>query len=222
MRPTVQLVQFFANANGEPRARKIDISLVESMTRFLAPRIVPYMGSDEVPRRSGGRDSVIAVYQVFATQDDPITLGLGNDSIWCRFWQAVGLPEQAGREVWDTNKKRREHREDIVEMIQEVLLARPREQWLDIFAKARVPAGPINRVDQLVEDKELQRRGLFYSIPVEGGLVPQVGTGIHIDNRHNQPRTAPPSLGQHTEAVLVNELGISPEEIEKFKQADII
>src|ERR1017187_7371167 len=58
----------------------IDIALVDSMTRFLACRIVPYLGSGEIPRRSGGKDSVIAIYQAFDTPDDPITLGLGNDS----------------------------------------------------------------------------------------------------------------------------------------------
>ncbi len=59
---------------------EIDISMVESMTRFMAPRLVPYLGSGELTRRSGGRDSVIAVYQIFDTADEPMTLGLGNDA----------------------------------------------------------------------------------------------------------------------------------------------
>ena len=70
----------------------IDISLVNSMTRFLACRIVPYLGSGDIFTRSGGKDSVIAVYQSFETADDPITLGLGNDGIWQRFWESVGRP----------------------------------------------------------------------------------------------------------------------------------
>ena len=67
--------------------------MIDSMTRFMAPRIVPYLGSGEIPKRSGARDSVIAVYQTFETADDPITLALGNDAIWKRFWQAIGSPE---------------------------------------------------------------------------------------------------------------------------------
>ena len=62
------------------RGHKIDISMVDSMTRFMTPRIVPYLGSRRsAASRSGARDSVIAVYQAFDTPDDPITLGLGND-----------------------------------------------------------------------------------------------------------------------------------------------
>src|SRR5690606_41695337 len=57
------------------QGRVIDISLVDSMTRFLTCRIVPYLGSGEVPQRSGGKDSVIAIYQTFQTADEPITLG---------------------------------------------------------------------------------------------------------------------------------------------------
>jgi crotonobetainyl-CoA:carnitine CoA-transferase CaiB-like acyl-CoA transferase len=147
----------FANLKGAPRARQIDISLVESMTRFLTPRIVPFMGGGELPRRSGGRDSVIAIYQVFDTQDDPLTLGLGNDNIWSRFWQSVDRPEFGDTERWQSNQERRQCRAEIVELIQEVLRTKPREHWLQKFAEARVPAGPINRIDQLIEDKELQR-----------------------------------------------------------------
>ena len=67
------------------------------MSRFMAPRLMPYLGSGQLSRRSGGRDSVIAIYQVFETADEPMTLGLGNDAIWKRFWDAVGSPE-VGRE----------------------------------------------------------------------------------------------------------------------------
>ena len=63
------------------------------MTRFLTCRIVPYLGSGELSRRSGGKDSVISIYQAFETADEPITLDIGNDNIWRRFWTAVGEPE---------------------------------------------------------------------------------------------------------------------------------
>ena len=74
------------------KGHQIDIAMVDSMTRFMSPRIVPYLGTGEVPKRTGAKDSVIAVYQAFDTQDKPLTLGLGNDAIWKRFWQAAGQP----------------------------------------------------------------------------------------------------------------------------------
>ena len=147
------------------RGHKIDIAMIDSMTRFMAPRIVPYLGSGEVPKRTGARDSVIAVYQVFETQDDPITLGLGNDAIWKRFWDAVGRPEPGADARYATNADRRAARAEIVAEIQKVLLTRRRDEWLKLFVEAKVPAGPVNRVDQVSSDPELISRGPFLYRP---------------------------------------------------------
>jgi crotonobetainyl-CoA:carnitine CoA-transferase CaiB-like acyl-CoA transferase len=195
--------------------RLVDISLVDSMTRFLACRIVPYLGSGDIPTRSGGKDSVIAVYQSFETSDYPITLGLGNDGIWQRFWDAVGRSNVAGLDGMATNAERRERRGDIVAMIAEILRQRPRSHWLAAFSEARVPAGPINSVDQVVSDQALLDRGLFYQAATSGGSpVPQVGTGFLVDGTSNAPRLMPPRLGEHTYEVLRELLGIQATELE--------
>ncbi|UGV29207.1 CoA transferase [Rhodopseudomonas boonkerdii] len=190
----------------------VDVALVDSMTRFLSCRIMPYLGSGTVPTRSGGRDSVIAIYQAFETADDPITLGLGNDNLWQRFWAAVGQPEQALLEGRSSNMERRENRDEIVAQIAAILREKPRAHWLPLFAEARVPAGPINRVDQVVTDETLHQRGLFYRMTAaDGRVVPQVGTGIVFDGVPNVPRHAPPRLGEHTNDVLRELNGSSPQ-----------
>ena len=182
--------------------RRIDVSLVESMTRFLSCRISAYLGSGELPKRSGGTDSVIAIYQQFQTADTPLTLGLGTDGIWKRFWQAVGDPAYAHTAGFESNASRRRNREQIVRDIQTVLLGKERDEWLSIFAAARVPAGPIYSVDEVVSDAALLDRGLFFLLEDGGRLVPQVGLGIHIDGVTARPRSAPPRLGQHTDDYL--------------------
>ncbi|CAO3433498.1 CaiB/BaiF CoA transferase family protein [Azospirillum doebereinerae] len=188
------------------KGRKIDVALVESMTRFMTPRIVTYLGSGELPRRSGGRDSVIAIYQVFETADQPMTVGLGNDGIWRRFCAAVGRPDWAGEARYSDNAKRREARPEIVAGIQEILRARPRTEWLALFAEAKIPAGPINRLDEVAEDPELLARGTLYALRDGERTVPQINLGIQIDGAPTTPRMPPPRLGQHTAAIL-NELG---------------
>lgn len=184
------------------KGAKIDISLAESMTRFLTCRISSYLGSGEIPTRSGGTDSVIAIYQSFDTADEPLNLGLGSDAIWRRFWHAVGEPDYALRPEFSTNADRRAHRGEIVADIQKILLGRTRAQWLAAFAAARVPAGPLNRIDETAHDQAFQQRGLFFTLKDGEQLLPQVGLGIHIDGKSSTPRSAPPTLGQHTEAVL--------------------
>lgn len=182
---------------------KIDISLVESMTRFLACRISSYLGSGDVPTRTGGTDSVIAIYQAFETADLPITLGLGSNAIWQRFWEILGDPDYGARPEFNTNANRREHRVEIVDHIQSIIKEKPRDYWLGQFAKARVPAGPINSLEELCDDEALQQQGLFFTlVGSEGRRVPQIGLGIKVNDQVCVPRSMPPRLGEHTDEIL--------------------
>lgn len=204
------------------RGHKVDISMIDSMTRFMSPRIVPYLGSGEVPKRTGARDSVIAVYQVFDTLDDPITLGLGNDAIWKRFWEAVGRPETGADSRYATNVDRRGARAEIVSEIQKVLATKGRGEWLRIFVAAKVPAGPVNRADQVASDPELIARGLFYTDRTDGRRVPQVGLGIGVDGTSSSYRLPPPRLGQHTDEVLRGWLGYDDAAVQRLRSDKVI
>lgn len=204
------------------KGRKIDISLVESMTRFMTPRIATYLGSGELPSRSGGRDSVIAIYQVFETADRPMTIGLGNDGIWKRFCTVVGRPDWAADPRFADNAKRREARPEIVAGIQDLLRARPRAEWLAVFAGAKIPAGPINRLDEVAQDPELLARGSIYAMRDGDTAVPQVNLGIHIDGAAASPRMPPPRLGQHTAAILNELVGCAEKDLAALSAAGII
>lgn len=189
--------------------KQIDVSMVATMARFMAPRIVPYLGSGEAPNRSGGTDSVIAIYQVFDTADFPITLGLGNDAIWQRFWTAVGRADYSRQPGFETNASRRESRQAIVQAIAGLLATQPRQHWLDLFAQHRIPSGPINGIDQLADDLPLREDGMFFATEGVAGLVPQVGLGIRFDGASAVLRNPPPALGQDTERILREELSMS-------------
>jgi crotonobetainyl-CoA:carnitine CoA-transferase CaiB-like acyl-CoA transferase len=202
--------------------KQIDVSMVATMARFMAPRIVSYLGSGEAPNRSGGTDSVIAIYQVFDTADLPITLGLGNDAIWQRFWTAVGHPEYGATPGMETNAKRREARQSIVRAIAELLATQPRRHWLALFAEHRIPAGPINSIDQLVEDDALRDSAMFFAAEGPAGRVPQVGLGIRFDGAAAVLRTAPPRLGQDTERILAEVLSKSPADIAGLLNAEAV
>lgn len=207
---------------GSGRGHAIDVAMIESMTRFMTPRLVSYLGSGELPRRSGATDSVIAIYQAFATADDPITLGLGNDAIWRRFWEAVGEPDRGLDPALAGNAQRRMQREEIVADIQAILSRRPRAHWLALFEAARIPAGPINRLDEVAADEELVRRGFLYRMQAGGRSVPQVGLGIRFDGEPSVPRRAPPALGADTQDALSGWAGYSAAEITGLRRKGVI
>ena len=200
----------------------VDVSMMESMARFMGPRLVPYLGTGELMRRSGGRDSVIAIYQVFETADEPMTLALGNDAIWRRFWAAVGEPDTADTVDYSTNALRRAARETIVKRIAKVLLTQPRAHWLRVLGEARVPAGPIQRLDQLAKDPELQDRGFLYASVRGDSRIPQVGLGIRFDGFTEGSQIPPPVLGADTETVLESWLSLDADEIAQLRAQNII
>lgn len=204
------------------KGHAIDISMIESMTRFLTPRIMTYLGSGEVPKRTGAKDSVIAVYQSFDTADLPMTLALGNDRIWQRFWDAVGDPDYARDPRFASNAQRHALRPEIVARIQEVLVTKARDEWLDLFEDNAIPCGPINRIDEIAADAELARRGFFYRMDMDGTQVPQVGFGIAFDGQSPTPRSAPPMLGADTQTVLQRLAGLDHAHIDALRNKSII
>jgi crotonobetainyl-CoA:carnitine CoA-transferase CaiB-like acyl-CoA transferase len=200
----------------------VEISLTESMIRFTSPRIVPYLGSGEVYRRTGGRDSVIAIYQTFHTADEPLTLSLGTDRIWQRFWGLVERADVGADPSLASNTQRRLRREEIVEQIQTILLHKPRAEWLDLFAAAGVPAGPIYRVDEVTEDAHFHERKLFFRIERDGHSLPQIGLGIHLDGKAPGYFSPPPRLGEHSFEVLRECLGYSESELAALREQKLI
>jgi crotonobetainyl-CoA:carnitine CoA-transferase CaiB-like acyl-CoA transferase len=119
----------------------------------------------------------------------------------------------ARKPEYRSNADRRATREELVAAIQDILLARTRSHWLDLFKLARIPAGPINSVAEVSADTALHQRGLFYRLCADGREVPQVGTGIVLDGKANVPRQRPPALGEHTTEILRTLLGYSDEQL---------
>jgi crotonobetainyl-CoA:carnitine CoA-transferase CaiB-like acyl-CoA transferase len=204
------------------RGHALDVSMVDSMTRFMSPRIVPYLGSGIVPRRTGAKDSVIAVYQVFNAADAPMNLALGNDAIWKRFWAAVGEPAVGEDPRYATSAQRQAARADIVARIAAVLATKPRDHWLKLLAANKVPAGPIYRVDELAADAALRERGVVYRLEHDGRAIPQVGLGIRVDGAAAGIRVAPPRLGEHTSSILSELLGYDRARIDQLRAAGVV
>ncbi len=207
---------------GSGKGHKLDISMIDSMTRFMSPRIVPYLGGGPLPQRTGARDSVISVYQVFETRDRPITLGLGNDGIFKRFWQAVGEASVADDPRYASNAQRVAVRAEIIDKIQAALKTQSRDYWLKKFVEHNVPAGPVNSAAEVANDPELIARGLFYTATDGARKIPQVGLGIAVDDNNRTWRSAPPRLGEHNEAVLGKLLGYDTAKIAQLKTQKVI
>jgi crotonobetainyl-CoA:carnitine CoA-transferase CaiB-like acyl-CoA transferase len=202
--------------------RFVDVALVDSMTRFMTPRLVAFLGGGGLARRSGAKDSVIAIYQTFHTADAPITLALANDNVWGRFCRAVGRIDLLNDPTLADNPGRVRKRQWLVAEIATLLRLKSQRHWLELFTREGVPSGPINRLDEVAADSELQRRGLIYAMDDHGEALPQIGLGIRFDGVAGGYDRLPPDLGQHTEEILVDILGYQHGRVEELKGKGVI
>jgi crotonobetainyl-CoA:carnitine CoA-transferase CaiB-like acyl-CoA transferase len=141
------------------RGEVIDVSLLDTDLALMAPRIASYLAGEPEPAPSGATDSVLAVYQQFATADRPIVVAVGNDAIWVRFCEAADLENLALDKALGSNAARRADRPRILGMIKERLATKTSAEWLEIFESAGVPVSLIQGLAEVVNDAQVQARG---------------------------------------------------------------
>jgi crotonobetainyl-CoA:carnitine CoA-transferase CaiB-like acyl-CoA transferase len=192
----------------------IDVSLLDSDLALMAPRIASYLAGEPEPRPSGGTDSVLAVYQAFATADRPIVVAVGNDVIWQRFCAVLELPDLAADAALADNAGRRQARPRILPVIAGRLLQRTAAEWLEEMAKASVPASIIQSLSEVVDDPQVKARHAIRTLSTDDGSPIQLvsspwrlGSGLPRDDHLLG------AVGADTEAVL-REVGYSAAQIE--------
>src|SRR5690606_38421607 len=121
-------------------------------------RIASFLAGEPEPEPSGATDSVIAVYQAFPTADRPIAIAAGNDVIWRRLCDAVGLPELATDPGLTSNADRRLRRPDVVATLTAALAAATAATWLERLRAAGVPAAPVQGLADVVTDPQVVAR----------------------------------------------------------------
>ncbi len=186
----------------------IDVALFDVQIACLANQASNFLNGALVPQRLGNAHPNIVPYQSFATQDGDIVLAIGNDGQFARFCQAAGQPAWAQDPRFATNPARVAHRSALVAQIEALTRSRTTAQWLRVLAQADVPCGPVNRIDQVFADPQVQARELVQSMPhVSAKDVKLVANPMRLSATPIRYRLAPPTLGQHTQEVLADWLG---------------
>ncbi len=194
--------------------QSIDMALFDCQTAALANQAMNYLSGGMVPTRMGNAHPSIVPYQVFATADGHLILGIANDGQFSRFRAATDFPFD---ERYATNAGRVAHRAELVAALEPLFVARTTAQWISFLEAADVPCGPINRIDQVFADPQAQARGFTISMPHKAaGDIGLVASPLRLSKTPPEYRLAPPLLGEHTDAVLADLL-----EIDEADRADL-
>ncbi|MNN51370.1 Succinyl-CoA:(R)-benzylsuccinate CoA-transferase subunit BbsF [compost metagenome] len=162
-------------------------------------------------------------YQDFPTADGDFILTVGNDGQFRKFAEVAGQPQWADDPRFATNKLRVANRGELIPLIRQATVFKTTAQWVSQLEKAGVPCGPINDLAQMFQDPQVVARGLAVNIPHPlAGSVPQVASPIRLSETPVEYRRAPPLLGEHTEAVLSDVLGLDADAVHRLRSAGVL
>jgi crotonobetainyl-CoA:carnitine CoA-transferase CaiB-like acyl-CoA transferase len=203
----------------------IDLALLDVQVGWLFNQGLNYLVGGVVPKRMGTAHPNTVPYQAFATADGWIVCGANNDEQFKRFAAIVGKGELGGDSRFATNSARLRNRDRLVAIVQEALQARPSIYWMGAFEKAQLPCCPVNTLDQVFSDPQVEQRGMRISMPhplAAEGCIDLIGNPIKLSDTPATYRRAPPTLGEHTDAVLEEVLGLAASDCTALRTAGII
>ncbi|MEN9772580.1 MAG: hypothetical protein RJA58_1223 [Pseudomonadota bacterium] len=210
MYATVGLLAALRHRDQTGEGQHIDIALLDTQVSWLINAGTNYLLSKEIAPRYGNGHPNIVPYQVFATADFPIIIAVGNDSQFRKFCEQVGLDGIADHPDYATNVARVKNRNALADIISVGMKKQNRDYWINVFEKVGVPCGPVNNLEQVFNDPQVQYRGAVVNLPhpqAASGSVDVIANPLKLSKTPVQYRRAPPVRNQHADEILRDWLG---------------
>lgn len=199
----------------------VEASLLESVVALTHPHNSSYLNAGVVGKPHGNSHPMISPYDLLQTRDRPLYIPSGNDAQIARLGKAIGRPDLAADPRFKTNADRVANRAALLAIIEAEFRKRTAMEWCQILWANGVPAGPVNRMDEVFADAQVRHREMVHPLPHP--RLPEykaVGFPVKMQGTPAAMRMAPPLKGQHTRQVLA-ELGYGPEEAEALLAAGV-
>jgi crotonobetainyl-CoA:carnitine CoA-transferase CaiB-like acyl-CoA transferase len=201
---------------GEGQA--IDMALFDCQAAGLANQAMNYLAGGKVPTRLGNAHPNIVPYQVFATADGHLILAVANDGQFKRFAQCAGPAHLADDPRFATNAARVDNRTILIKLLAPIFATRTTEEWIAHLEKANVACGPINAIDKVFSDPQAIARNLTISMNHSvAGALNLVASPLRLAKTPPEYRLPPPLLGEHTEKILKDILGLDADAISALR-----
>lgn len=204
------------------RGQHVDVSLFDASVGLNGHLAIEYLMTGRVPRRKGNENPVSAPSEAFRCSDGKVMIAIGNNSQFDDLCRAIGLPPLREQEKYATGWSRAIHRSELHGVLEARTMEFTVAALIDCLANANVPIGGILSLDQVFYDPQVRHRELAQAVPhLHAASVPALRNPIRISGKP-LPVFSPPALGQHTDAVLGRELGLSSAEIDELRRTGVI
>ena len=196
------------------RGQLVDIGMLDSTVALLTYQAASYFATGRPAERLGNKHPTIVPYETFLASDGEFILAVGNDEQWKRFCTVAGLDRLAGDPRFTTNSDRFRHYEEMKPILVERLRTRSRGDWISALNAQGVPCGSVRDIGEVLNDPQLAARDMIQVLEhATLGAIKTLGLPIKLSDTPGAPRSAPPTLGQHTDEILSRDLGMTGVEI---------
>ena len=194
--------------------QKVDVAMLDCQVAILENAIARYLVNGEVPVPLGSRHPSITPFQAFPTKDYYVIMSAGNDALWAKLCNVMGTPELINDPKFATNRDRNDNVVELSEIISKISVTKTTAEWMDVLEKGGLPVGPINTVDKVVHDPQIEARNMIVEVehPVAGKMK-FAGNPIKLSATPGEVTVPAPTLGQHTDEILKDLLGWSEDQI---------
>jgi crotonobetainyl-CoA:carnitine CoA-transferase CaiB-like acyl-CoA transferase len=202
----------------------IDMALLDTQVAWLGNQAQAYLTSGKAPPRLGNAHATVVPYHVFPSADGHIVLAIGNDGQFRKFCACAGVPDLAADPRFATNSARVVNRAVVVPEVARLVAQRKSADWIAALEQAGVPCSPINSLNQVFADQQVKARDMVVRMAHPGAPEPiaLLANPIKYSATPVEYKLPPPTMGQHTEAILHEMLGLGDAEIAALRKSGVI
>lgn len=209
------------------RGQKVDISMLDGQVSLLTFLSGIYFATGRIPGRVGNRHPSICPYATYQARDGYLNLAVGNDSLWKAFAQAAGLesllqsPDSIQK--FGRNASRVSNREELDAMIVPILRSDTVAGWIARLEKAGIPCGPVLSIQEVLEHPQVRARDMVVGMDhPKAGAIRLTGVPVKLSETPGGVVKPPPTLGQHTDALLHEMLGLDADTLARLRAAGVV
>lgn len=204
------------NQTGE--GQKVDVAMLDCQVAILENAIARYLASGKVPTPLGNRHPSITPFEPFKAKDGYVIIAVGNDKLWEKFCNLIGRQELINDERFATNPARTENQRQLKAILDDVFPDKTVDEWLAALDGQGIPSGPLNTVDRVINDPQIKARDMIVeTVHSVAGPVKMAGIPIKMSATPGAVENAAPLLGEHTQEILKEMLGLTSEQIAELR-----
>jgi crotonobetainyl-CoA:carnitine CoA-transferase CaiB-like acyl-CoA transferase len=205
------------------KGQRVTTSLFETGLSWVGYHLLAYLATGQEPEKMGAGHAAFAPYDAYPTADEELLIGVSNDNLFAKLATALGKEEWLSDERYATNLSRVRHRKELDREIIRVLQTRTAAEWLERLSAAGVPCSRVTRIGSLLDDPQVEAVGMLQEVEHPAlGKVRLPRLPVQLSESAVGITSSPPLLGQHTEEVLAERLGLTREQIEALEAQGVI